>query len=68
MKKVFEVHTEEVKPALMKRRYDFIIFAEDIADAIKKVLKYKDVGDQIIKAKLLCIVEEEKDLEELLIE
>ncbi len=68
MKKVFMIDTEEVKPALIKRKYEFIIFAEDMDDAIKKVLKYKDDEDAIIKAELLCVVEEDEDLKEHLIE
>ena len=68
MKKIFEVKTRERKATLIQGGYEFIIFAEDMDDVIKKVLKYKSDEHDIVKAELLCMVEEDKDLEEHLIE
>lgn len=63
MKKVFQIKTESISGGLIKDRFDFHVFAEDILEAVKKVADCSSKKMQIIKAKLFCVVEEDKDLE-----
>ncbi len=64
MKKVFEIETEEKENKLIPERFTFHIFAEDILEAVKKVIDCISEKMQITQAKLFCVVEEDQDLEE----
>lgn len=63
MKRVYKINTEEKGKILLADRYEFIIFARDMQEALKKVSKCIDKKQEIKEAELLCIVEEDKDLE-----
>ena len=63
MKKVFKIYVEEKENITIKKSYEQFVFAEDISEAVKKVENCWDKSMQVIKAKLVCNVLEDKDLE-----
>jgi hypothetical protein len=62
VKKVFKIETEEKEDKLIKLKDEYNIFAKDMESAIKRVGEVMVDKMQIIRAELLCEVEEEKDL------
>lgn len=66
MKKVFEIETKNNSKVGYNASNIWNIFAEDLIKAIIKVEKYKSEKEDIIYAKLKCIVDEDKDLEDYL--
>ncbi len=64
MKTVFVVKAVEKGKELIPQRLEFTVFAEDMSLAIKKVSDCLSDNMEIREAELLCVVEEDKDLEE----
>lgn len=63
MKKVFKITIEEKENVGYKKCYEYFVFAKDIMEASKKVENCWDESMGVIKAELICVVEEDKDLE-----
>lgn len=64
MKTVFVVRTVEKGEVLISKRLKYTVFAKDMSAAIKKVSDCLSKEMEIRGAELLCVVEEDKDLEE----
>lgn len=63
MKKVFRVYTELKKNTLVGSSWEITLFAENILSAIEKGQSCMSNDSHVIKAKLLCMVDEDSDLE-----
>ncbi len=63
MKKVFKIAIQEKENIEYKKSYEQFVFAENISEAVKKVENCWDKSMYVVRAELVCNVEEDKDLE-----